>query len=306
MRDPSDHTIILHLLRGPVPERTDEICGLWNRYSAEIEVASNAQGITMNADAKRIRIDTKTIDYFWLVGFSVWKALEVYLPAVTLSTLKGCTLDEALVIDEDRGALELEYRQRFASVSRLLETGNLDAISRPEDVPEPTADRESLESVEAIAAFDLEVLVLAFTFLHEFRHVMFLSEGNMPSTLVEEEIACDNRAREFMTRRLGDYAQANGHEFAEVQQKRAAGIALAAFAIHGATPEHDRWGSSQYLPFGERLTSMMGGFSLPDTFLFWQITACYLVSVAKARNRPLDIVASSSREMSEELLRYLL
>lgn len=186
----------------------------------------------MNADAKRIQFDTKTIDYFWLVGFCAWKALEVYLPAVTLSTLKRCTLDGALAIDEDRGAFELDYRQRFASVSELLDGGNQGEISWPVGVPKPTVDRESLGGVEAMAVFDLVVLALAFTFLHEFRHVMFLSEGNMPSTLTEEEIACDNWARAFVTSRSGDYAQANGHEFAEVQQKRTAGIGLAAFAIY--------------------------------------------------------------------------
>ena len=145
-REPSDRTFILHLLRGAVPERADEICGLWNQFNFEIEVAPNAQGITMNTDAKRIQFNTKTIDYFCLLDFSAWKALEVYLPVVTLSMLKGCTLVEALSIDEERGQLELEYRQPFACASRLLEKGNPDEIAWPEDVPVPTADRESLES----------------------------------------------------------------------------------------------------------------------------------------------------------------
>lgn len=69
---PSDRTIVLHLLRGAVPERADEISGLWRRYGNVVEVAPNTKGVTMNADATRIKFDTKTIDFFWLLGFSTW------------------------------------------------------------------------------------------------------------------------------------------------------------------------------------------------------------------------------------------
>jgi hypothetical protein len=61
---PSDQTIVLHLLRGAVPERADEISGLWTKYAPAVEVALSTTGTTMNANRHRVRFDTKTIDLF--------------------------------------------------------------------------------------------------------------------------------------------------------------------------------------------------------------------------------------------------
>ncbi|MEP3333622.1 hypothetical protein [Sedimentitalea sp.] len=94
-----------------------------------------------------------------------------------------------MAIDEELGALELDYRQRLASALALLDGRARSEFPWPTDVPKPTADRQSFGSVEALAAFDLVALALTFTFLHEFRQVMFLSDGNMPARLAEEEIA---------------------------------------------------------------------------------------------------------------------
>ena len=68
--EPSERTIILGLLRSAVPERGDEICRLWADYGHSIEVSPDAKGVTVNADANRIHFDMKTIDLFWLLGFS--------------------------------------------------------------------------------------------------------------------------------------------------------------------------------------------------------------------------------------------
>lgn len=91
----SDRTIVLHLLRGAVPERAGEISGLWRQYGHAVEVAPSTKGVTMNADASRIKFDTKTIDLFWLLGFSAWRAIEVYSPGLVLATLTGIPLDLA-------------------------------------------------------------------------------------------------------------------------------------------------------------------------------------------------------------------
>jgi hypothetical protein len=36
--EPSDQTIVPHVLRGAVPERADEISGLWAKYAPAVEV----------------------------------------------------------------------------------------------------------------------------------------------------------------------------------------------------------------------------------------------------------------------------
>lgn len=300
--EPSDRTIILHLLRGAVPERADEISALWSQHGHAVEVAPSTKGVTMNADAARIQFDTKTVDLFWLLGFSAWRSVEVYFPALMLATSRGMPLDQALDIDAERAQYEFDYKQRIHAAQSLIAAEQTDDIVWPADVPMPTADREGLGDVQHMAAFDLVALALAFALLHEFQHVMFCAGKSAPSTLPDEEIACDTYARDFMTSGLAVYAKKHGHSFSEVQQKRAMGIALAAVIIHEMTPTHARWGNRQYPPIAERLTAMISGYTLPDDSSFWSFTACLLIALLRQENLPLDIVARSDKEMVETLL----
>lgn len=300
--NPTDRTIVLHLLRGAVPERADEISRLWTKYGHAVEVVPSAKGMTMNADDERIQFDIKTIDFFWLLGFSAWRAIEVYAPALVVATSTGIPLEQALSIDTERGQYEFDYKQRIDAARSIIAVEQTADISWPADVPEPTADRESLGGVQQMAAFDLVALALAFSLLHEFQHVMFCADKSGPSKLPEEEIACDAYARDFMTSNIAAYANRHGDDFSRVQQKRAMGIALAAVIIHAMTPTHAHWGNRQYPPIAERLNAMIHGYNLPDGSAFWPYTACLLIALMRQENRPLDIVAHSEKEMVTMLL----
>ncbi len=105
-----------------------------------------------------------------------------------------------------------------------------------------------------------------------------------------------------MTSGLAAYAKKHGHNFAEVQQKRAMGIALAAVIINAMTPPHAHWGNRQYPPIAERLTAMIDGYTLPAGSSFWPFTACLLIALMRQESRPLDIIAHSNQEMVEMLL----
>lgn len=301
VNSPSDKTIVLHLLRGAVPERADEISGLWKQHGHEVEVAPNARGSTMNATSKRIRFDTKTVDFFWLIGFSAWRAIEVYAPALTLATATGLTLEAALNIDEERALFEQEYKHRFACSKSLLSVSDASEVDWPDDVPQPTNKRDSLDSNEQKLVYDLILLGLAFAFLHEFKHVqarVLKSDQEKP----EEEMACDTWARDFMTTGLAEYAKKNGHSYAEVEQKRAMGIVLAAVTIHAMTPHNAYWGSDEYPPIGERLIAMIDGYNLPFDSPFWVFTGCLLVALMRQDNRKLEYTASSSKDFVLVLL----
>ncbi len=105
-----------------------------------------------------------------------------------------------------------------------------------------------------------------------------------------------------MTSGLAAYAKEHGHNYAQVHQKRAMGIALAAVIIHAMTPTHAHWGNRQYPPIAERLTAMIGGYNLPAGSSFWPLTACLLITLMRQEGRPLDIIANSNQEMVEVLL----
>jgi hypothetical protein len=90
---------VVALIGGAVPERADEIAELWAKYAPSVEVVPSRQGTTMEAEKEKIRFDLKTIEAFWLVGFSAWRSIETYSPAVVLGSSAQVTVDQFLSHD---------------------------------------------------------------------------------------------------------------------------------------------------------------------------------------------------------------
>ena len=119
---------------GPRPNILD-LEGTSRRKRLEVR-----QPILTNDDLEKIRcighyedrFDTKTIDFFWLLGFSAWRAIEVYSPALLVATWTGMPLDQALKIDAERGQYEFDYKQRVSTAQSLIaaEQTALENISR--------------------------------------------------------------------------------------------------------------------------------------------------------------------------------
>lgn len=305
---PSNDTIVLNLLRGAVPERADELCKNWKAHKHIVEVASSSKGSTMDATSKRIKFDTKTIDFFWLFGFSSWLSLGVYSPALEFATSTDITLEEALNLDDAIGAHEFNFKQHVQLALSLLNVTNTADIEWPIDIPFPTDNRESLTDEQDKAVYDLVALGLSFTLLHEFKHVQGRAEeasSGIYQDKAEEEMACDTWARQFMTKGIGNYVETTEETFDSVAQKRAMGIALAAFTIHALTPDSAKWGGGEYPPIVERIEAMIGGSTLPATSHFWCFTACLLISVMRREGRTLDYKGSSSKDFVVTLLSKL-
>jgi hypothetical protein len=298
---PSDQTIVLHLLRGAVPERSDEICRLWEKYGAEIEVAPSAAGITMNADRHRVRFDTKTIDLFWLLGFSAWYSIEVYSPSLMITMLCGLPIEQAIQIDEELSLFERNYKERVQSAASLIAATSTDEIVWPPDVPKPSPDRDGLSDQEKVA-FDLTTLALAFALLHEISHVRLLVEKAQPDTLADEELACDVWAREFMTAKLSSYAEERGHNYEEVSQKRAMALGLAVTIISAITPTAEQWGNSVYPPLADRTEAIIANFNLPEDSHFYLVMACLLVGIFRQKHLPLEVIGHTPKALVEALI----
>lgn len=302
---PSYRTIVLHLLRGAVPERADEISSLWTKCAPAVEVAASTAGTTMNANRHRVRFDTKMIDLFWLLGFSAWRSIEVYSPALVITMLSDLTIDQALHIDEKLATFERDYKERMEAATSIISATSTGDIVWPPDVPQPQADRDSFSDPQDKVAFDLTALALAFALLHEFSHVKLIAEKAQPNTLPEEELACDVWARDFMTAKLASYARAHSHSYEEVSQKRAMGLALAATIIHAITPTAAQWGNSEYPPLSDRIEAIVAGFNLPPDSWFWFFVACLLIGILRQEHRPLHVVGGTPRALAEALITQL-
>ncbi|MQW61597.1 hypothetical protein GHK33_02465 [Sinorhizobium meliloti] len=306
---PTGETMVLHLLRGAVPERADELTKLWREHGHEIMVAPSAKGARMEATSKHIIFSPKTIDFFWLFGFSAWRAVELYSPALVLGVLTGDALDSVISRDEDFRHLEQEYKRRLGTAKSLLDVDDTTEIEWPADIPMPTEQRESLSSVEQMATFDLVAIAVAFAFLHEFKHVQVRAEekklkikeeDRQPAN--EEEMACDTWAREYIMSKAGAYAKDHGHSYQQVAQKRAMAVALAAVIIHALTPQSEHWGSENYPSIGQRLATLIAGDNLPDDSPFWFLTGCLLIGLMRLDGRRLDYKEATFRNFVMKLL----
>ncbi|CAI8817139.1 phage exclusion protein Lit family protein [Methylococcus capsulatus] len=290
------------LLQGAAPERKQEIEDLWNRYTPKVCVVEDARGVNISAGNGRIQFDHKTLEAIWLLGFNGWRSIETYSPAIILAGITGGALEDILRADDELAAFEMDYRSRANSARSIIEEQSSIHVTWPQDVPRPESERNALNNHQEMAAFDLVCLATAYVFLHELRHVKFLSDGDCPTDRREEEIACDVWARSFLTDKVGSYAQSVGQAFSRVLDKRSMGIALGAMILHEITPESARWGTAEYPPITVRIQAMISGSTLAKESHFWLFTACLLVGIFRQAHRQLPMYAPSTHELVEQLI----
>ena len=297
-------TIVLHLLRGAVPERANELSSLFKKYQANVAIMPNETGMTMRANKDGIKFSLNDVDVIWLFSFSAGRAIETYAPSIVCAEIGGLEVGAVLQQDHGLGPVEQDYKARMSAAEAYATDPNSSSAQWPSDIPKVTSDRASLTNHDA-AAFDLACLALASFFLHEIKHVEFANAANRPVVANEEEMACDTFARSFLTDKLAAYAEQNAHDYQQVLSKRAFGLAIGAISIHGMTPHFARWGNIEYPSIGDRIDALIGGTPLDDNAHFWLFAGCLLTGIMRRENRPLDLVPISYRKYAEGLVKQL-
>jgi len=299
----SPEAIIRMLMKAAAPERATEIDELWALYHPQVVVVEERSGISLDATRDRIEFDPKTMEVFWLIGFSGWRAIECYSPHVIFSAAGGRTLHELFKDDDELPEVERAYKERLSAARNLIEQRGADAAPWPGDLPRPVTDRDDLENDQHKATFDLALIALAFAFFHEFKHVMLDFDKERPSDRREEELQCDVWAREFMTVKLEGYARNHGHNYHEVLSKRSMGLALAALILHEITPKHGF--NPHYFSIKTRLTTLLADTKLPDHDHFWLFAAALLVGIFRREHHPFAPPPMPARLLAEHLLDLL-
>ena len=302
---PDPKVAVKAAMAGAAPERKDELAELWARYDPAVELGETAGEITLNANKDRIEIDPKTMDVFWLIGFSGWRAIESYSPHVALSTATGQKLSDLFNDDEELDEVERSYRERLAAAQALIKAGNTESVSWPDDIPRPNCDRNALSDPQYQTAFDLTTLAVAYTLFHEFRHVMLDADDDRHGDLREEELSCDVWAREFMTAKLEAYGERHSHSYQEVLRKRSMGLVLASLILHEITPFYEHGGSYAYFSVGDRLRAILSSTNLPDNDHFWRFAASVLVGIYRQKRMPIESGPKSAKLLAEHLLSKL-
>jgi Peptidase U49 len=298
----SPKIIVTRFMEWAVPERLSELRQLWGEYDPDVILVKDAKRITLNANKDRISFDAKTIDVFWLICFSGWRAIECYAPHVLLSAATRQPVRDLISADINLPTVERAYKERRASAQVLIDSDKPENVPWPPDIPKPTNDRDGLKEAQDQASFDLTGFALAFALFHEFRHVMLDRDGERPTELRDEELNCDVWARDFLTAKLAQYANDNGFDYSEVLRLRSRGFALAALVLHEVTPVWDHGGNQAYFSLRTRMEAILDNTSLPDNDHFWNLAASLLIGTFRQKGVPIDAPAMSARDLTRYLV----
>lgn len=115
-------------------------------------------------------------------------------------------------------------------------------------------------------------------------------------------MACDVWAREFLTVKVGEYAEQHNHTYADVLRKRTMGLALAALLIHDTTPVWDRCGSESYFPVADRVKAIVAATPLAADDCFWVFAACLMVGIRRTRRMHVRLGPMSPKALLVEAL----
>jgi hypothetical protein len=296
---------VIALMEGTVPERKDDIASLWEKYNPDVVLVADAKHVTLNADKNRVQFDAKTMDVFWLIAFSGWRAIECYSPLVVWSASSSQTVADLIKADAGLSEVEQAYKERRAAAQTLIDAADPALAPWPPDLPQPSADRQAFNDPQYQAAFDLTCLAAAFALFHEFRHVMLDRDNARPRDPREEELACDVWAREFMTSKLAEYAKDNGHDYSEVLRKRSMGLALAALILHEITLVWDHGGNQLYFSIADRFQAILDNTPLPENDHFWVFVASLLIGIFQQKHVPIDAPPMSAYELARYLIAKL-
>lgn len=287
----------IELMKGAVPERTDDILKHWEHYNPKM-VIKNGNKLTLEATRDEIRVDLKIIDVFWLIGFSGWKAIETYIPSVMTASLFNNRILDELKNDEELDVVERTYKERIKAAEQFIEGNSSIEDIWPPDIPKITSHDDGIDDVEYKAAYDLTVSALGFALFHEFRHVMLDQDRERHNVRAEEEMACDVWAREFITAKIATYASSKSLDYQTVLQRRSMSFVLAVLILHEITPVWDRGGNCDYFSVAERIKSIIFNTQLEDNSHFWNFAAAVLIGICRMKHISFNPEPMCAKELT--------
>lgn len=301
----SPANVIQNLFVGAAPERHDELKHLIQTYRPTFELAKDNIGTTYKAVRERIVWDHKSVTHDWLVTFAAWSVFRAYCPLIIVGRiLGGAITNELISTDAELDSVEGEFDNMCYAANSIRLCSDLNEFPWPQEIPYPTPDRDGLFSDEERFCFDIALLAIAATFLHELAHVRFWADGNAPEDPREEERACDAFSREFLLSKVSDYALQTSQDAGMVLSKRVMGLATAAFAID----ESSRTGgvADSHPTSGDRFRYLALQAPALENDDCWVYTASLMLASVRRRGRlPTEISFNSPLHLCKLLAESL-
>lgn len=295
------------LLGGVIPEKAGELKELLDKYSHQFSRCEDKPGFVMNAGPYGLLYFThRTMWQMWLLGFAAHQALHVYggLVLYLLATKQKFTAKILNDIPDQREETK-KYNRLVDAVYKLGNIPRLDDFVWPAEIPTP--EDGTPKNVELAATRDLILMAGAYVFLHEIKHILFAGgEGNRPEQAIQEEIECDQFARNLMIGELRKYTEKTGESIEKVRDKRATSMILAAFFMLVITPK-EAWNGTQTHPsIEDRVTVIVEDLEIPENGTAWIYLVCVcLAQLQYVGETPEEISFNSYKELGLALLKQI-
>ncbi len=300
---------VVSLIADSAPERETDLQDFLAAYPVRFLEAPDRAGILMNATRERVKYARKDLQVVWLIAFSLWNAIRLFAPAVLGPTLFGSSPRSVMQLDEELDGIELDYRQRLASVARVIEQDHADVAYWPSDIPKPVVYRHELSDTQGKVLFDLVTMAHAVLFLHELRHAKFhqdYRDGTPRPSDREEELLCDVYARDWFMSKLGLYAADQRYDFQQVCSKRAMALLVVCEFLRLAKQSVGTLSADLYPPLVVRVSALSGNLPLPETDNYWILSSGVLLAEARRLDvAELDLPSESPKAISGYLLERL-
>ena len=273
--------IVQKLFDGVIPERTSDIESIANNYDTQFRLIVDREGFNLDAGGfSAIQFTSRSTRQMWLFGYAGKQALHCYSSLISCLKLCGTALDINVINNITGQAAEDEaFKSILDTVKDLSTAFHEDDFEWPVDIPEPEKGRPS--DVEDALVYDLTCMAMAYMFLHELKHVIFLAEGNVPGDPKDEEYQCDKFAKEMMISEIDQYAANSGYPPEKVRKKRMMGIALASAFILFATGKNHLAGSATHPPIYGRWSATVQDVNLPEDDNFWLYFSSFAIALLK-------------------------
>lgn len=258
---------IRKMIVGSAPERESELDALWQEYSPQFSQREDTADFSMGVIFGSVVYDHKTMCQMWLLGFAAQKAFHAYCPYLIYSKLFNYALsNDSFVETSECTESENDFKNIIESVLRLKSLASIDDFVWPNNIPTPYKGKPN--DINGSMVFDLICMSGAYCFLHELQHVRFSSDGT-DLDAHEEEMACDQFAREFLLSKASDYAKLSGYPADLVLSKRAMSIAISCFLLFVITPK-ERWKDTESHPrIKKRIDALTNFLKISDDDYFW-------------------------------------
>ena len=295
--------VVRSLITMAAPERSDEIAGLWSRYSPLFDEASDSGRFHMEAGPFGLVLFTpRSMWMSWLLTHEAWATLYCYSTMLTSLDLSResvrASFGVCLRSFADQVEVEAQVDDLAQKVDELRSGVDLRDFEWPGTVPIPFTDRPT-ETQKAVQ-HDLACLVVAVMFLHELRHVMEREEAEEHLSSIEREYRCDAFAQEFLLECVGCYAHREGYDKNRVARKRAIALGIWCYIIHRIVGEHE---SESHPPPSARLQRVLSTLEFPREDWFWIVMASLLLNQLRALSHfPVSVSSTSWADLVWELL----